>query len=51
MGAVIFLIIFVIGSLMAASARGENTGCLTDITWVVAAIIIVAILALFVGAC
>lgn len=51
MGAIIFLIVFMVFSLMSASARGENTGCLTDITWVIAAIIVVIILALFVGAC
>ena len=51
MGAIIFLIVFMAFSLMSASARCENTGCLTDITWVIAAIIVVVILALFVSAC
>lgn len=51
MGAIIFLIIFMTFSLMSASAKGENTGCLTDITWVIAAIIVVVILMLFVGGC
>lgn len=51
MGAIIFLIVFMAFSLMSASARGENTGCLTDITWVIAAIIVIVILVLFVSAC
>ena len=38
-------------SLMSASAKGETSCVLTDITWVIAAIIVVVILALFVSAC
>lgn len=35
MGVVIFLIIFVIISLISASARGENTGCLTSLLGII----------------
>lgn len=35
MGAIIFLIIFMTFSLMSASARGENTGCLTSLLGII----------------